>query len=173
MTSISEPSSATDHIDDMDEWIAAEEAKTSFASFDLGTGHGRQELLSKYYRIGETSLFEAVSHIWASLNEPKAAHCTVIGLAAGTGGEGKAGLVMALHKFLDEALDIDNPIPPRDDFETLEQWHLASMRTYEQDEQALRVLLEHYSAVLDGRSPTITPEARAEVVVEGPWLLRT
>jgi hypothetical protein len=27
--------------------------------------------------------------------------------------------------------------------------------------------------VLDGRSPTITPEARAEVVVEGPWLLRS
>jgi hypothetical protein len=94
-------------------------------------------------------------------------------MAAGTGGKGKAGLVNALHKFLAEALDINNAIPPRGDYETLEQWHVAAMRTYEQDEQDLSVLLRQYSAVLDGRSPTVTPAARAKVVVKGPWLLRS
>ena len=168
-----ESGSVTAPMDDMDEWIAAEEAKTPFTSFDLGTDEGRQKLLSKYYRIGDTSLFEAVSHIWGSLNEPKAAYCTLIGMAAGTGGKGKAGLVMALHKFLAEALNINNPIPARGDYDTLEQWHLASMRTFEQDEKDLSVLLKQYSAVLDGTSPTVTPQARAKVVVEGPWLSRS
>ena len=64
-------------MEEMDEWIDAEEVKTPFSSFDLGTDEGRQGLLRKYYMIGNTSLFEAVSHVWASLNEPKAAYCTV------------------------------------------------------------------------------------------------
>ncbi len=92
MISDTQPDFAAMTMEEMDEWIVAEDAKTPFTSFDLGTDKGRQGLLRKYYMIGDTSLFEAVSHVWASLNEPKATYCTLIGMAAGTGGKGKRGL---------------------------------------------------------------------------------
>lgn len=62
-----EPDFAAMSMEEMDAWIEAEEAKIPFTSFDFGTDAGRQGLLRKYYMIGDTSLFEAVSHIWASL----------------------------------------------------------------------------------------------------------
>jgi hypothetical protein len=172
MTADSAPDFATvptDDLDDMDAWIAAQEAKTPFTSFDLGTDEGRQELLRKYYRIGDTSLFEAVSHVWASLNEPRAAYCTLIGVAAGTGGKGKRGLVLMLHKFLAEALDIINCIPPVKDYASLDEWHEASMYTFTKDEEDLCALLEHYSTVLNGGVASKSAGPFAGVVLHGPW----
>jgi hypothetical protein len=156
--------------EEMDEWVAAEEAKTPFTSFDLGTDEGRQGLLRKYYRIGDTSLFEAVSHVWASLNEPRAVYCTHIGMAAGTGGKGKRALVLALQKFLAEALDTINWIPSRQDYATLDDWHQASMSTFAKDEEDLCVLLRHYSTVLNGG---VIPQPAGELtglVIKGPWI---
>src|SRR5687767_710305 len=138
-----EPDFVTMTMEEMDAWIVAEDAKTPFTSFDLGTDDGRQALLQKYYMIGDTSLFEAVSHIWASLNEPKASYCTAIAIAAGCGGTGKAGLVAALHQFLEKALAIVNAIPSPRSFADLDEWHRASMRTFEKDEEDLQVLLAH------------------------------
>ena len=166
----SEPDFATMTADGMDEWIAAEEAKTPFTSFDLGTDEGRQGLLRKYYMIGDTSLFEAVSHLWGSLNEPKAAYCTGIAIAAGCGGTGKSGLVAALHQFLAEALAIINAIPPRANYSSLDEWHQASMLTFDQDEQDLCVLLVRYSIILNGGLNVQSVTSPAESVVLGPWL---
>jgi len=169
MTAESEPDIAAMTAEEMDEWIDAEEAKTPFTSFDLGTDEGRQALLHKYYRIGDTSLFEAVSHVWASLNEPKAAYCTVIGMAAGTGGTGKRGLMLALHKFLEEALAILNSIPSPRDYPSLDEWHSASMRTFEKDEEDLCVLLQQYATVLNGGMASQGPSPFQGVVLQGPW----
>ncbi len=53
------PDFAAMTMEEMDEWIAAEDAKTPFTSFDLSTNEGRQALLRKYYMIGDTSLFRS------------------------------------------------------------------------------------------------------------------
>ena len=169
MTSDNEPDFAAMTMEEMDDWIAAEEAKTPFTSFDLATDEGRQGLLRKYYMIGDTSLFEAVSHVWASLNEPKAAYGTLIGMAAGTGGTGKRGLVSALHKFLAEALDNINWIPPRGDYASLDEWHQASLRTYTTEEEGLCVLLARYSTVLNSGVAAPCPSPFKPVVIQGPW----
>ena len=169
MTIDTEPDFAAMSAEEIDEWIVAEEAKTPFTSFDLSTDEGRQGLLRKYYRIGDTSLFEAVSHIWASLNEPKAIYCTGIAIAAGCGGTGKAGLVAALHQFLEKALAIVNAIPSPGSFADLDEWHRASMRTFEKDEEDLRVLLAHYSSVLDGRRPGPAVGPHVGNILLGPW----
>jgi hypothetical protein len=155
--------------DEMDEWVAAEEAKTPFTSFDLGTDAGRQGLLRKYFMIGDTSLFEAVSHVWASLNEPRAARCTAIGLAAGTGGKGKRGVVLALHKFLAEALETINWIPPINEYPSLEAWHEACKRTYTDEEADLCVVLERYSTLLNCGEVDPVAAIQEAVVLQGPW----
>ena len=172
MTFEIEPDFVTMTMEEMDAWIIAEDAKTPFTSFDLGTDEGRQGLLRKYYMIGDTSLFEAVSHIWASLNEPKATYCTLIGMAAGTGGQGKRGLVCALHKFLAQALDNINWIPSRSEYPSLDEWHQASMRTFTTEEEGLCVLLSRYSTVLNGGVDAQPPGAFSAVVIKGPWLLK-
>lgn len=169
MTSDTEPDFVSMTMEEMEEWIDAEEAKTPFTSFDLGTDAGRQGLLRKYYMIGDTSLFEAVSHIWASLNEPKAAYCSGIAVAAGCGGTGKAGLVAALHQFLGEALAIVNAIPSPKSYASLDEWHQAAIQTYKQDEEDLCVLLSRYSAVLNGGVKASPVDAAVGVVILGPW----
>jgi hypothetical protein len=163
------PDFAAMTMEEMDEWIDSEEAKTPFKSFDLSTDEGRQALLRKYYRIGNTSLFEAVSHVWASLNEPKAAHCTLMGLIAGTGGKGKRGLVLALQKFLAEALDSVIPIPDRAAHSSLDEWHQASLLTYDQEEDALCELLCQYSKILDGGVPASASLPSDALIIHGPW----
>lgn len=169
MTSDIEPDFGAMTMEEMDEWIVAEDAKTPFTSFDLGTEEGRQGLLRKYYMIGDTSLFEAVSHVWASLNEPKAGYCTLIGMAAGTGGKGKRGLVSALHKFLAEALDSINWIPSPKDYPSLDEWHEASMHTFTKDEEDLCVLLGRYSTVLNGGVDAQCSSPFSAVIIQGPW----
>jgi hypothetical protein len=168
MTAQIEPDFAAMTAEEMDEWVDAEEAKTPFTSFDLGTDEGRQELLHKYYRIGDTSLFEAVSHIWASLNEPRAGYCALVGMAAGTGGKGKRGLVLMLRKFLGEALESINWIPSPRDYASLDEWHEASMQTFRDDEENLRVLLRRYSTILNGGIDAPTASSSKGVVLMGP-----
>jgi hypothetical protein len=155
-------------MEEMDEWIACEEAKTPFTSFDLNTDEGRQGLLRKYYMIGDTSLFEAVSHIWGSLNEPKVAYGTGIGLAAGTGGKGKRGIVLALHQFLAKALEGITWIPAVKDFASLDEWHEASMQTFADDEEHLCALLTSYSVILNGGTAAKSDPFES-VVLQGPW----
>jgi hypothetical protein len=168
---LGEASHCTNEIDpmeDMDVFVAAEEAKIPFKSFNLGTVEGRKALLWKYYRIGDSSLFEAVAHIWDSLGEPKAAFGTRIGLAAGTGGMGKRGIVLMLHKFLDQALASMIAIPPTGRFDSLEDWHQASMQTFVDEEATLTTLVQHYAAVLDGKVISDTPPL-THCVLQGPW----
>ena len=172
MTTEIEPDFAAMTMEEMDAWIEAEEAKTPFKSFDLGTEEGRQALLRKYYRIGDTCLFEAVSQIWASLNEPKAGYCTLIGMAAGTGGKGKRGLVNALQKFLAEALNNIIWIPSRSDYASLDDWHQASMHTFTTEEEGLCVLLTRYSTVLNGGVDVKPSGPSSAVVIQGPWLFK-
>jgi hypothetical protein len=157
-----------DPMGDMDAFVAAEEAKIPFKSFNLGTVEGREALLWKYYRIGESSLFEAVAHVWDSLGEPKVAFGTRIGLAAGTGGKGKRGIVLMLHKFLEQALASLIAIPPTDCFDCLEDWHQASMQTFVDEEATLTTLVQHYAAVLDGIVMVVAPPLTPNVL-QGPW----
>jgi hypothetical protein len=118
--------------------------------FPLHTDEGRRAFLHEFYDVGRSAIFEAVSHVWASLEEPKEIWCTLMGSASGVGGVGKKALVKLLTKFLDEALAINNPIPPRSDYESLEAWNNAASATWQVDEQDLSLLLAKYAQFLNG-----------------------
>lgn len=138
-------------------------------SYTLSDEAHRREFLHQFYWVGETALFAAASHVWASLAEPRGARCTLIGLMSGSGGKGKTGLVLTLQKFLTETLAVDNPLPDRADHPTLDAWHEAAMAAFEADRNDVAALCARYSAILGGSCPE--PEQPPTSVVTGPWLL--
>src|SRR5690348_8225051 len=87
-------------LEELQDWLDDEPQPIPFKNFPLCTNEGRKAFLEEYVFWGNDRLFEAVAHIWDSLNEPKDARCIGIGLASGTGGTGKS----ALAKFLKRAL---------------------------------------------------------------------
>jgi hypothetical protein len=140
--------------DELMAWFMEEPAPTPLHLFPLHTDEGRRAFLQEFYDVGRSAIFEAVSHVWASLEEPKEIWCTLMGSASGMGGLGKKALVKLLTKFLDEALAINNPIPPRSDYESLEAWNNAASATWQVDEQELSSLLTKYAQLLNGMKPS-------------------
>lgn len=139
-------------------------------SYDLSNEEHRRAFLFHYCWVGQPALFEAVSHVWASLAEPREARCTLMGVMSGTGGTGKKALVLTLQKLLDQALAIDNPIPDASAYDSLDEWHEASMAAFAAEEQQLRELCARYSAILDGAAAASEAcEAQMGSVIEGPW----
>jgi len=58
------------------------------SAYPLCTNEGRRGFLEAYIWRGEAALWESVNHIWNQLCPPKAYRCTLMGVAAGTGGSG-------------------------------------------------------------------------------------
>ncbi len=77
--------------------------------------------------------------------------------------------MLALQKFLQEALETINWIPSTKDFLTLAEWHDASMRTFTKDEEDLSVLLGRYSIVLNCGVDVENRSAFAGKIIYGPW----
>ncbi len=148
-------------------WIEWEPELTPLKSFPLCTGEGRRAFLWEFYLVGWDSLFQAVTHVWESLAEPQEVRCTLMGVAAGTGGTGKLALVKVLSQFLEDALSSIEPIPPRSDYDSLDAWHKASMATWQTDEARVGLLQKTYANILDGR---IAPGSA--VLLSGPWRQR-
>lgn len=153
---------------ELDEAPDTSENLIPLSSYRLSDDEHRRAFLHHVYWIGETTLFEAVSHVWVSLAEPCEARCTLMGLLSGSGGTGKKALVLTLQKFLAEALAVDNPLPNRADYLSLDAWNEDAMAAFEADRREVADLCTRYSAILNGCSPE--PEQPSTSVIIGPWL---
>jgi hypothetical protein len=157
-------------LDEICEWFQADPEPTPLHLFPLHTDEGRRGFLSELYDIGGTAIFAASHHVWDSLAKPQSARCTSMGITAHTGGKGKTALMKVLQQFVAEALAIDNPLPARSDFTTLDEWHAAAMQSFEQDNIDLGHLLARYSDILDGGSGDVAPPVSlVGELCQGPW----
>lgn len=148
---IPDPSSmATEEFVD---WLLSEPEPVPLASFPLHTDAGRKGFLREYFNRGEPAIFEAVSHIWSTLNEPQEARCTTLGIAAGTGGKGKTALVNLLTAALDQAMSINALLPRPADFDSMDQWHEAVIASFGEEERETNDLIQKYADILNGGSP--------------------
>ena len=148
-------------------WAAWEPEPVPLANFDLSSLQGRKDFLYEYYMTGETALFAAVAHVWAFLQHPKEARCTLMGLMSGTGGEGKTGLLLTLQQFLAEGLASIEPLPDSAGFNSPEAWNYAVGASFVHDEEKIQALCAQYSAILDGAPPPAKPcDAK---IISGPW----
>ena len=119
----------------------------SFALHDDGQ---REAFLCEFCKAGEPALFEAVNHIWSSLEEPREARCIGMGMAAGTGGKGKLALIHLLRACLKEVITWDVAMPRPEDQSTLCQWHQATMDAFEAEAAREDQVYKHYAAILNG-----------------------
>ena len=155
-------------LDEIADWDPPEPDPYLLLSYPLQTDAWRRAFLHDYYWVGETALFVAVSHVWSTLAPPRAQRCSTMGAISGTGGTGKVGLVLTLMRFLEEMLAVDHPFPPRSAYPTLEAWKADAQRVFAADEADRQLLIENYSAILDGEYPIAAPPSRHEVIM-GPW----
>lgn len=126
------------------------EKPVPLTSFILENDAHRRAFLREFCKIGEPALFEAVSHIWSSLNEPRDARCIAIGIAAATGGKGKTALVRLLGACLKGVVSWGTPLPRPEDYASLEQWHEATMAAFDAEEEREEKVYEKYAAMLNG-----------------------
>lgn len=153
--------------EEFDAWLEAQEDPDPPppSAYSLSCDGGRQGFLEAYIWRGEAALFEAVNHMWTSLNEPKAVHCTLIGYLAGTGGTGKCALIRFLRKALREALD-DGLVQPTSGYENMDAFHVASMDYFSASYAHYEKTVAIYANIMNGDPPEPTQMAE---VVEGPW----
>lgn len=119
-------------------------------AFALHDHSQREAFLYEFCKAGEPVLFEAVSHIWASLEEPREARCIAMGMAAGTGGKGKLALVRLLRACLKEVVTWGEPMPRPENYLTLGQWHQATMDAFEAEAAREDQVYKRYAAILNG-----------------------
>ena len=144
--------SVTDSIDDLtvDDLF---EPILPLNSFALSDQSHREAFLYEFCKAGEPALFEAVSHIWSSLEEPREARCIAMGLAAKTGGKGKLALVHVLRACLKEVCTWGEPMPQPGDYSSLEGWHGATMDAFEAEAERETQVYKRYAAILNGELP--------------------
>lgn len=135
------------------EWFWSDPPETPLNLFFLGCEEGRRNFLHELYARGYSALFEGVAHVWDSLEEPRAYRCTLMGAASGAGGSGKAALMKTLRQFIDEALAADIPLPSRADYGSMDDWHQAASASFVGSDADINLLVERYSAVLNGQRP--------------------
>lgn len=123
---------------------------SNLPNYRLDDLQSREAFLYEVYWQGEGALFAAATHVWDSLAQPRKARGTAMGQASGAGGTGKTAVILTLRKFVGECLASVEPIPERDRYPTLEAWHLASMRSFQQDEHRVRSLCAVYAGILNG-----------------------
>ena len=154
-------------MDKFEEWIASLDVDPPPPSaYPLCTDEGRRGFLEAYIWRGEAALFESVTHIWNSLNPPKSYRCTLIGLAAKTGGNGKKALIPFLRKALRESLD-DGLVQPCGGFSDIDEFHQASMDYFAASYSHYERSVQKYANLLNGEAPDVSPEGE---VIEGPWI---
>jgi hypothetical protein len=149
-------------------WFEWEPEPIPLTSFPLGSEEGRRAFLREFYGVGWDWLFQAVNHVWISLAEPRSARCTAMGIAAGTRGTGRRALVKVLSKFLEDALNVNTPLPARCDYDSLAAWHEASMATWQRDEAEIQVLACKYAGLLNGGLLAVAAPPLGQLIL-GPW----
>jgi hypothetical protein len=157
--------------EELQAWASEEPQPIPFKTFPLCTDEGRKAFLEEYVFWGNDRIFEAVSHIWDSLVEPKTLRCIGIGLVAGTGGTGKAALAKFLKKALRAALANPEPMPWGPDYPSLDEYHEAAMRYFASDRDYYERAIQHYADLLVAKAgqPKLPPPRLGKVLV-GPWL---
>lgn len=156
--------------EELDAWLKSlddgEPQQIPFSNFALCTDEGRRDFLEEYIFWGAERLFEAVGYIWDSLNEPKDARCIGIGIAAKTGGTGKAALAKFLHKALRSALDYEVPMPsPKG--EGLEKFQQDVASYFAADRDHYENAIQVYADILGGEPGRHQPPA--DNLIQGPW----
>lgn len=147
-------------------WLDDDEFEPPMPSaYALCTNEGRCGFLEAYIWRGEDVIWEAVNHIWNSLNPPKALRCTLIGAAAESGGAGKAALINFLRKALREALD-DGLIQPTSGYPDIGAFHAASMDYFAASYAHYEKTIVKYASMMNGDAEAHAP---AGSVIVGPW----
>ena len=136
------------------------------SAYPLCTNEGRCGFLEAYIWRGEDAMFEAVNHIWSQLRPPKAYRCTLMGLAAGTGGSGKKALTPFLRRALRDALDDDLPQPWGEHYADIDAFHDAAMAYFAASQNRYETMIEKYASLMNGEIPHVTDGAE---VIQGPW----
>ena len=153
-------------------WEPPDPDPHALLAYPLQTVEWRRAFLHDYYWVGETALFIAVAHVWSTLAPPRAARCTLMGVASGAGGTGKTALSLTLQKFLNEMLAVDHPFPSRSDYPSLDAWNADATAVFGADEAHREALIERYEAILDGRAPQLEDPGSTDdegLVIVGPW----
>ena len=119
-------------------------------SFVLHDDGQREAFLCEFCKAGEPALFEAVNHIWSSLEEPREARCIAMGMAAGTGGKGKLALVHVLRACLKEVVTWGATPPDAEDYASLGEWHEATMNSFDDEWTRENEVYKRYAAILGG-----------------------
>lgn len=169
-TDASKPEKSTTEmsLEEFNAWLAElDQDPPPPSAYPLCSNEGRCGFLEAYIWRGEVALFEAVNHIWNSLNEPKNLRCIYIGMAAGTGGSGKWALAKFLRRALRAALDYEGTQPWGPDYATIEEFHEASMRYFDADHAHYLNMVQKYADILHGE-----PGRHAsppDNIVAGPW----
>jgi hypothetical protein len=123
------------------------------SAYPLCTNEGRCGFLEAYIWRGEEALFEAVNHLWNELHPPKAYRCTLIGLAAGTGGTGKKALIPFLRKALRDALHDDLPQPWGEQYPDIDAFHEAAMAYFAASHSHYETMIQKYANLMNGDVP--------------------
>jgi hypothetical protein len=153
--------------EEFDAWLAEEDPEPPPPSaYSLVCDGGRRGFLEAYIWRGEAALFEAVNHMWDSLNPPKAVHCALIGLMAGSGGTGKCALIRFLRKGLREALD-DGLVQPTSGYGDIHEFHAASMTYFEASYAHYLNAVQKYADLMNGGPDDVPHKC---LVIHGPWL---
>lgn len=152
--------------DEFDEWLAN---SPPLHFFPLDSHDGRLGFLRELYNRGYPALFEGVAHVWKLLEEPKGRRCFGIGLAAGTGGKGKAALLKFLSAMIEEGLATISPVPAPDGFASVDEWHEHVAASWQTDEAELCQVLEKYAHLLVGHPFGPKPSVQKGKIIIGPW----
>lgn len=137
------------------------------SAFPLDTHDGRVCFLRELYMQGYPAVFEAVSHAWKLMQEPKAARCTYNGIIAGTGGTGKKALYNFFRNLISEALAVDQPIPTIGTFRSLEAWDRAVRQQWDREADQVEQIIQCYAGLMIGQAPA--PLQQRGNVLVGPW----
>lgn len=156
-------------IDEFKLWITAQDDPDppTPSAYPLHSNEGRCGFLESYIWFGEEKLFEAVSHIWDLLNEPKNVRCIYIGTHAGTGGSGKWALAKLLRRALREALDDGLAQPDWLPGQTLHDFHAASMAYFAASYAHYERTVQKYADILGGEPGR--HDLHSAHVIKGPW----
>lgn len=147
--------------------LLSEPDPVPLSSFPLQLDEWRKEFLREYLRRGEPARFEAVSHIWSTLNEPREARCTAMGIAAGTDGKGKTALMNLLAALLKDVMSFNAIVPRAADYPSLDEWHQAVVAAFGDGEARTSAALQKYADILNGDTEPM-PDPPAQLIL-GPW----
>lgn len=119
------------------------------SSFLLHSQEWREAFLERLVAIGEPGLLEAVTRVYALLEEPKDYHCAVIAQAAGVTGSGKLAILKTLQAFLDEWLQPPGTMPFFREGQSLEAWHETAMQAWSAENEREVWVVQKYAAALN------------------------